>query len=84
MANIATNYSYTESVLWVDAATGKTIAESAANPSTTIGGLVNVGYGGRISTMGSDGSLFIHQVQACKDATINVTPPSKTGAVAPG
>ncbi len=76
--NIATNYSYTESVLWADAATGRTIAQSAANPSTIIGSLINVGYGGRIYTMGNDGSLFIYQVQACKDATINVTPPSNT------
>jgi hypothetical protein len=76
--NILTNFSYTESVLWADAATGETIAESAYNPSTIIGSLMNVGYGGRIYTMGNNGTLWIYQVQACKDATIPVSPSSTT------
>ena len=58
--------------------TGKTIAESEYNPSTAAGSLINPGYGGRFYTMGNDGSLFIYQVQACKDATLNVTPTSMT------
>lgn len=61
-ANIATGFDYTESVLWVDEATGKTIAESEDGPSTAAGSLINVGYGGRYYTMGNDGSLFIYQV----------------------
>lgn len=77
-ADIATGFNYTESVLWADEATGKTIAESAYNPSTAVGSLINPGYGGRFYTMGNDGTLFIYQVQACKDATVNVTPPSIT------
>ncbi len=62
-AEIATGFDYTESVLWVDEATGKTIAESADGPSTAPGSLINVGYGGRYYTMGNGGSLFVFQVQ---------------------
>jgi hypothetical protein len=69
---------YTESLLWVDEATGETVAESAYNESTAQGSLPNLGYGGRIYMMGNAGSLLIYQVQACKDATINVSPPSTT------
>ena len=81
-ADVATGFDYTESVLWVNEATGKTIAESANNPSTAVGSLINAGYGGRFYTMGNDGTLFIYQVQACKNATINVTPPSKSSCPA--
>ena len=62
-ADIATGFDYTESVLFVNEATGKTIAESAESPSTAAGSLINVGYGGRFYTMGNDGSLFIYQVE---------------------
>jgi hypothetical protein len=54
---------YTESVLWANAATGETIAQSAYNPSTAIGSLPNVGYGGRLYMMGNDGNLYIYQVE---------------------
>ena len=77
-ALLSASHSYTESLLWVDEATGKTIAESADNASTALGSLPNVGYGGRVYMMGNAGTVFIYQVQACKDATINVTPPSTT------
>jgi len=77
-ALLSATHSYTESLLWVDEATGKTIAESADNASTALGSLPNVGYGGRVYMMGNAGTVFIYQVQACKDATINVTPASKT------
>jgi hypothetical protein len=72
------SYNYNETVLFVNEDTGETIAESASNPSTAIGSLINAGYGGRFYTMGNDGTLWIYQVQACKDASINVTPPSTT------
>lgn len=55
--------SYLESVLWADAATGETLAESTLGPSTAIGSLVNVGYGGRIYTMGNARSVFIYKVE---------------------
>lgn len=63
VADIATGFQYTETVLWVDEDTGKTIAESEPGPSTAIGSLINAGYGGRMYTMGNDGSLFIYQVK---------------------
>ena len=56
-------YAWTESVLWANAATGKTIAQSAYGPSTALGSLPNVGYGGRLYMMGNDGSIFIYQVE---------------------
>jgi hypothetical protein len=62
-ADIATGFDYTESVLWVNEATGKTIAQSADGPSTAPGSLINPGYGGRFYAMGNDGSLFIYQVE---------------------
>ena len=62
-ADIATGFDYTESVLWANEATGKTIAQSEDSPSTAPGSLINVGYGGRFYTMGNDGSLFIYQVE---------------------
>ncbi len=55
-------YNYTESVLWADAMTGKTIAQSDYNPSTAVGSLPNLGYGGRVYMMGNNGSLYIYQV----------------------
>jgi hypothetical protein len=55
--------SYMESVLWAHAATGETLAESELGPSTAIGSLVNLGYGGRIYTMGNAGSVFIYRVE---------------------
>jgi hypothetical protein len=77
-ADIAAGFNYNETVLFVNEDTGETIAESASNPSTAPGSLINPGYGGRFYTMGNDGSLFIYQVQSCDDATVNVTPPSTT------
>ena len=62
-SQIASGFDYTESVLWVNEDTGKTIVESQPSPSTALGSLINVGYGGRFYTMGNDGSLFIYQVE---------------------
>ena len=61
-ANIATGFDYTESVLWANEDTGKTIAQSPNWPSTAVGSLINAGYGGRFYTMGNNGSLYIYQV----------------------
>ena len=66
--NIATGFNYTETVLWANEATGKTIAQSASNPSTAVGSLINVGYGGRFYTMGNAGTLFIYQVMPCSSS----------------
>lgn len=76
--DIGAGFNYDETVLWVDAETGKTLAESAVTSSTAVGSLINPGYGGRFYTMGNDGALNIYSVQGCDDATINVTPPSTT------
>jgi hypothetical protein len=64
-ATIASGFAYTESVLWADEATGKTLAESAYNDSTAVGSLINMGYGGRYYTMGNAGTLYIYQVEPC-------------------
>lgn len=63
LRDIATSsYDYEESVLWVDAMTGETVAQSVNTPSTAPGSLPNVGYGGRLYLMGNDGSVNIYQV----------------------
>ena len=52
---------YTESVLWANAATGQTLAQSAYNPSTAQGSLPNIGYAGRAYLMGNDGRLYLYE-----------------------
>lgn len=56
-----------ENVLWVNAATGETIAQSDYTPSTALGSLPNVGYGGRLYLMGNAGDVFIYQVMPDTD-----------------
>lgn len=57
------DFEYSEGVIWLNPATGETLALSSVdNPSTAPGVLVNVGYGGRVYTMGNEGSIFIYQV----------------------
>ena len=66
-------YNYTEGVIWLDQATGKTLAQSSYdNPSTAPGVPQNPGYGGRIYTMGNQGTIFIYQVAPC--STTAATP----------
>ncbi len=55
-------YNYTESVLWVDAMTGETIAQSGYTASTALGSLPNMGYGGRLYLMGNAGDVYMYQV----------------------
>jgi len=55
-----TGTNYTENVIWANAATGATIAESGYNPSTAQGSLPNVGYGGRIYMMRNNGFPIIY------------------------
>lgn len=52
--------------MWLDEKTGKTLAQGDASPATTSGSLINIGYGGRVYMMGTQGSLFIYQVASCK------------------
>jgi hypothetical protein len=53
---------YQETLLWASLATGKTIAESSPHNSTALGSLPNVGSGGRVYTMGNNGTSWIYQV----------------------
>ena len=62
----AENSNYQETLMWLDEKTGKTLADSTPHPATTTGSLINVGYGGRIYMMGTQGSLFIFQVAPCR------------------
>ncbi|MFD9976743.1 hypothetical protein ACFWZR_21005 [Streptomyces sp. NPDC059017] len=57
---------YQETLMWLDEKTGKTLAQSTEHPATTTGSLINIGYGGRVYMMGTQGSLFIFQVAPCK------------------
>lgn len=54
---------YTETVLWVNASTGETLAQSESTASTALGSLPNLGYGGRVYMMGNAGSVFIHKAE---------------------
>ena len=55
---------YTETVEWANASTGATILRppsSAYTPSTALGSLPNLGYGGLIYMMGNTGSIYFYQ-----------------------
>ncbi|MCX6434206.1 MAG: hypothetical protein NTX29_16020 [Actinobacteria bacterium] len=74
-----TNNSWTESVLWVDESTGKTLAQSAYNAPTDLAWMAVPGYAGRWYTMTVQGSLIIYTPQACStSAKKPVTPASTT------
>jgi hypothetical protein len=77
MTDLAGN-NYTESVLWVNEKTGKTIAESAFNGATAQGSLPNVGYGGRLYMMGLNGALYIYQVVPCSNKSAAAAVPAST------
>ncbi|WP_405525965.1 hypothetical protein OG426_26625 [Streptomyces canus] len=62
----AEDSNYEETLMWLDEKTGKTLAQSDTHPATTTGSLINVGYGGRVYMMGTQGSLYIFQVAPCK------------------
>ena len=58
---------YTETVEWANASTGATILRppsSAYTPSTALGSLPNLGYGGLIYMMGNTGSIYFYQAAA--------------------
>ncbi|MCX5609458.1 hypothetical protein OHB39_18015 [Streptomyces sp. NBC_00047] len=62
----AEDSNYQETLMWLDENTGKTLAQSTPHSATTTGSLINIGYGGRVYMMGTQGSLFIFQVAPCK------------------
>ena len=58
---------YTETVEWANASTGATILRppsSAYTPSTALGSLPNLGYGGLIYMMGNTGSIYFYRPEA--------------------
>jgi hypothetical protein len=57
-----TDYTYTEQIIWRDAATGKILAESEFFPAMSPGILVTPGYGGMIYEMLYDGHIMALQV----------------------
>jgi hypothetical protein len=61
--SVQAGLTYTEGVLWANALTGETIAQSGYNASTALGSLPNLGYGGRLYMMGNAGKVFIYQVE---------------------
>jgi hypothetical protein len=84
----AEDSNYQETLMWLDEKTGKTLAQSTQHPSTTTGSLINIGYGGRVYMMGTQGSLFIFQVVPCKGVYIpqsigGSTCPSSSGSSSP-
>ena len=78
-ANLKTGV-WTESVLWADEATGRTIAQSAYNGPTDLGWMPMPGYAGRWYTMSAAGSLIMYAVSSCEgEHTPVLSPPSTTG-----
>jgi hypothetical protein len=67
----AQTYNYTEAVEWANAMTGETLARSGYTPSTALGSLPNIGYGGRLYLMGNAGDVFIYQKETIILATSN-------------
>ena len=59
------NNSWTEGVLWVDEATGKTLAQSAYNGPTQLAWMVMPSYAGRFYSMTANGTINIYVPQAC-------------------
>ena len=58
---------YTETVEWANASTGATILRppsSAYTPSTALGSLPNLGYGGLIYMRGNTGSIYFYKPSA--------------------
>ena len=77
-AQISTN-SWTESVLWVDEETGKTLAQSAYNGPTDLGWFAMPGYSGRWYTLSVAGTINIYVPQSClKTGKHPVVPASTT------
>jgi hypothetical protein len=77
-AQISSN-SWTESVLWVDEETGKTLAQSAYNGPTDLGWFAMPGYSGRWYTLSVAGTINIYVPQACaKTGKRPVVPASTT------
>ena len=66
---------WTESVIWVDQATGKTRAQSAINGPTAPAWMITPGYAGRLDALGNDGTLHMFAVSACAGAATPVLVP---------
>jgi hypothetical protein len=70
---------WTESVLWVDQATGKTLAQSAINSPSAPAWMITPGYAGRMYALGTDGTLHFFAVSACTSpSTPALSPASVT------
>jgi hypothetical protein len=67
---------WTESVIWVDQATGKTRAQSAINGPTAPAWMITPGYAGRLYALGNDGTLHMFAVSACAGAATPVLVPT--------
>jgi hypothetical protein len=75
---------WTESVLWVDGATGKTLAQSAINGPSAPAWMITPGYAGRLYALGTDGTLHLFAVSACASAaTPAFVPASVTNCSTP-
>jgi len=75
---------WTESLLWVDQATGKTLAQSAFNPATAVAWMPELGYAGRVYTMTLKGNLNIYAVSACTSSSTAAFTPLSTTTCASG
>ena len=67
-----------ESVLWANAATGATVAQSAVNGPSDLAWFPMPGYAGRVYTMNIDGTLNIYLPLACSRSTTQSVSPAST------
>ncbi|CAB4917078.1 unannotated protein [freshwater metagenome] len=72
------NNSWHESLLWANAATGATVAQSAINGPTSLGWMYMPGYAGRMYALNSDGTFTIYLPLACSRLTTQSVSPTST------
>jgi hypothetical protein len=80
----ASTGNWTESLIWVDQATGRTLAQSAFNSATAVGWMPELGYAGRVYTLTLKGNLNIYAVSACTSSSTAAFTPLSTTTCASG
>ena len=78
---------WTESVLWVDESTGKTLAQSAVNGPTDLGWMAQPAYAGRWYTMTLRGTIIVYAPQKCSTTVSRPVSPlsiTKCPPITPG
>lgn len=70
---LGTAYTYTEQIVWREAATGKILAESDYFPAMSPGILITPGYGGLVYELLYNGNIMALQVAPARTVSNNIT-----------